>query len=336
MLFIATHKLLEDKVVIPEGTTDVAIADHICGFDSKYHNDLFARLDQLGPMSVYTEYIFNDVVKQKYPNLDFKFNLDMHIVAGGLDSFVNYKIHPQLTFENFICSFTGTHSHVGTKMLLAAMHKFGWYNSEYVSKNSIFSKDELDGHISDYVENDRLYRKFFFGNNDKEFFNSLNSFNYKGTDYFNNSHHPRNIQVLQHKLTKSFLHLVSETMPTSYYPIYGEKFLYSVVTRGLFLSYANPYYHRNLAQHYGFRLYDTLFDYTFDSIENPVLRLIELMSMISRYSCMSSDDWRDLYEIERDNIEFNYNHYHSGDYLECLKRYDVPDNQITKILENIY
>jgi hypothetical protein len=333
MLYIVPEALVAGKNTIPKGTTEVMIPDHFGGFDSNYRNATLDHLNEFGPMSVSTEYIFNDNVKQNYPNLDFKFNLDMHVIGGNLQPFANYKSHPPLTFENFVCSFSGTNEHVGKKLLLAIIHKFGWFKSEYTSKNFRFSVDELDGHISDYIDNNRLYRKFFFGNDDREFFNSLNSFNYNNKDHFDNYNHRMNINVLEHKLTKSFLHLVSETMPTSYHPFYGEKHLYSVVTRGLFVSYANPYYHQNLKKHYGFRLYDTLFDYTFDGIKNPVIRLVELITMLSKYSHMSLDDWRDLYGIEQENIEFNYNHYHSGDYLTCLKRYDNPDSRITKIVK---
>jgi hypothetical protein len=334
MLLLTPQDYLDGKITIPEGTTDVALLDSIGGFNCNYQNDILEHLNTNGPVSVYTEYIFNDAIKQRYSNLTFKFNLDMHVHAGNLQSFVNYQQHPPLTFNNFLCSFIGIQKHVGKKMLLAIINKFGWYNPEFVSKNIAFDTDTLDGHIYDYSKNDdRLYRKFFFTDNDKEFFNTINSFNYSNNELFDNCNHVRNILALENKLTNSFLHLISETMPDSYYPLYGEKFLYSVVTRGLFVSYASPYYHQNLKNHYGFRLYDTLFDYRFDSIENPLHRLVELITMISKYSRMSKDDWTDLYQIEKNNIDFNYHHYFSGDYLKCLERYNNPNKELTGLLD---
>jgi hypothetical protein len=65
-----------------------------------------------------------------------------------------------------------------------------------------------------------------------------------------------------------------------------------------------------------------LFDYRFDAIQNPVERLVELMTMISKFSVLSSDDWKDLYLLEQDTIEYNYDHYFSKDYLVALKKYD--------------
>jgi len=109
---------------------------------------------------------------------------------------------------------------------------------------------------------------------------------------------------------------------TSYQPFVTEKFLYSIVTRGLFLAYAQPGWHNHLEKYYGFKRYTKLFDYRFDTIENPIERLVELMTMISKFSVLSTDDWRDLYEMESDTIEFNYDHYFSEDYLKHLKAYE--------------
>ena len=149
------------------------------------------------------------------------------------------------------------------------------------------------------------------------FFQSVNSF---GHVQYN---HKQNIYNLESKLTQSFLHIVSETMATSYYPFVTEKFLYSIVTRGLFLAYAQPGWHSHLEKYFGFRRYTKLFDYHFDTIKNPIKRLVELMSMISKFSNLSIADWHDLYLIEQDTIEYNYEHYFSGNYLKILELYDI-------------
>ena len=134
--------------------------------------------------------------------------------------------------------------------------------------------------------------------------------------------HDKNIYNLENKLTQSFLHIVSETMATSYYPFLTEKFLYSIVTRGLFLTYAQPGWHAHIEKYYGFKLYTKLFDYRFDSITNPVKRLIELMTMIGKFSKLTTDEWHGLYLLESDSIEYNYDHYFSKSYLKSLKQFD--------------
>lgn len=257
-----------------------------------------------------SEYIFSDLVKQNYPTLTMQYSNECWKKENFVDSFKNYNVHPELTFQNFICSFNGS-THVGRKFLVSILNKFGYFNPNYCSKNLIFSSEQLDGHIKDYFQNnqEKFYRKFFINDSSERFFQTIYTFDYTK---FN---HSKNISVLENKLTKSFLHIVSETLATSYYPFITEKFLYSIVTRGLFLAYAQPGWHEHLEKYYGFKRYTRLFDYQFDTIQNPIERLVSLITMVSKFSMMSSDDWRDLYLLEQDSIEYNYYHYFSGNYL---------------------
>jgi hypothetical protein len=290
----------------------IVLMDHLDGFDKDLHNEIIAHLDSIASVNntVCTNYIVENSIKEIYTNLNFTFDhFDLHAQLN------DYNIHPTIDFKNFICSFNGS-NHVGRKLLVAILERFGYFNSEYCSKNGVFSVDQLDGHIRDYVGNqDNFYRKFFIADNSELFFNTVTSFGY--VKYA----HKNNIYNLESKLTGSFLHLVSETMATSYVPFVTEKFLYSVVTRGLFLSYAQPGWHAHLEKYYGFKQYTKLFDYRFDSIQNPVERLVELMSMVSKFSRLSTNDWHNLYELELETIEYNYNHYFSQNYLTHLRNH---------------
>lgn len=282
--------------------------DHGTGFDQNLRNQCLEGLS--GP--VYTEYVIDDRIQRNYP--DIKFCYSYNSKKGILNPLVDYHIHPELTFQNFVCSFNGS-PHVSRKFLVSALQKFKFYNPEFCSKNFAYAPDELNGHISDFVGDDfRFYAKFF--EQSEEFSTCINSFGY---DRFN---HSSNIYNLERKLTQSFLQIVSETSATSYYPFVTEKFLYSVVTRGLFLAYAQPEWHDHLEKHYGFKKYTKIFDYRFDAIQNPIERLVELMSMISKFSILSTDDWRDLYLLEYDTIAYNYDHYFSQDYLKNLTQYE--------------
>jgi hypothetical protein len=199
---------------------------------------------------------------------------------------------------------------------VAILKRFDYFNHNYCSKNFVFTRESLDGHITDYVQDqDNFYNKFFIANNSDTFFSTIYSFGHVRFD------HANNIYNLEHKLTESFLHIVSETLATSYYPFVTEKFLYSIVTRGLFLAYAQPGWHKHVEKYYGFKRYTKLFDYHFDTMQNPVERLVELMTMVSKFSVLSAQDWNDLYLIEQDTIEYNYNHYFSKDYLIHLKNH---------------
>jgi hypothetical protein len=295
------------------------LLDHLNGFDCKKNNKILEYLNQQAALlgetfTLYYVHIIEDDVKQQYPNLDIKFNFDLQHERIW-KPFSNYNIHPELKFKNFVCSFNGA-SHVGRKLLASALKKFRYFNSEYCSKNFSYTVDSLDGHISDYTNRDNVfYRKFFVEKNSEIFFQSIVSFEYERFD------HASNIYNLEHKLAESFLHIVSECMATSYHPFVSEKFLYSVVTRGLFLAYAQPGWHAHLEKYYGFKPYTRLFNYQFDSIQNPIDRLVELMSMIAKFSMLSADDWKDLYEMETDTIEYNYEHYFSRGYLRSLEKF---------------
>jgi hypothetical protein len=261
--------------------------------------------------------VLGTIGRQNYPNLNFEYNFPARL----WDKFNNYREHPAVDYKNFVCSFNGK-PHVGRKLLAAAIKKFGYYHNDYVSKNFSHDVDTLTGHIEDYVgDNINFYSKFFIEPTSAEFFQTVNQF---GESMRTGTHirynHERNIYILEKKLTESFIHIVSECMPTSYAPFVSEKCLYSIVTRGLFLCYAPPGWHEHLEKYYGFKKYAKLFDYTFDSTENPVVRLVELLTMIGKFSRLSTDDWRDLYLLEQDTIEYNYQHYFSNNYLRYIPR----------------
>jgi hypothetical protein len=313
-----THKQMLAQAQLQGELDEIHTSDHINGFDENYKNNTLDLINsvaskQRGRITVYTSYIFDNNVLQNYAKLDFKCKLDRLF-----PSLKDYQQHPVLDFQNFVCSFNGT-THVSRRLLVAILQRFGYFNTEYCSKNFVFTVDKIDGHISDYLpEHTQLYHKFFISNDSEKFFNMVNTF--FGHVRFD---HAQNIYNLEHKLTRSFLHIVSETMATSYVPFVTEKFLYSIVTRGLFLSYAQPGWHTHVEKYYGFKRYTKLFDYRFDDIQNPVTRLVELMTMISKFSKLSSHDWHDLYLIEQDTIEYNYDHYFSKKYLEQFRQIEI-------------
>jgi hypothetical protein len=295
------------------------LQDHLCGFCQNGSNAILDNLDNLAltqekTLSISYHEILNDTIKLQYPNLKIKFDPDFQD-QSNLNAFHKYNIHPEINFKNFVCSFNGT-DHVSRKLLVAVLERFGYFTNTYCSKNFVFTRDKLDGHLQDFVaDRTQFYYKFFIADDSDIFFDTVNSFGHVQYE------HALNIYNLEHKLTQSFLHIVSESLATSYVPFVSEKFLYSIVTRGLFLSFAQPGWHAHLEKYYGFKLYSKLFDYQFDSIQNPVERLVELITMISKFSVFLPNEWQEFYELEKDNIEYNYDHYFSQDYLKCLAKY---------------
>ena len=293
----------------------VTVTDHLGGFDPMMNCDVLAQLVEQGANVIQTEYIANDQVNAHYPELDIKFNLDLYLEGNFFNQLHGYTMHPEIDYKNFVCSFNGS-AHIARKLLVASLQQFGYYNPDYVSNAFEFTVDNIDGHIYELVgDRSRYYRKFFVGD-------GIDKFEKKNAFDYNSFQHQSNIVALESRLTQSFVNIVSETLASSYHPFVTEKFLYSVLTRGLFVAYAQPGWHKFLEQKFGFQLYNKIFDYQFDLIANPVERLISLLCMLSRFQQLATDDWRDLYHMEQDAIEYNYDHYHSRAYQRCLAQYE--------------
>jgi hypothetical protein len=282
------------------------INDHLGGFDKELNNPCLSKLSS---NVTKIRYIVTDKLKEKYPNIKSDIAKDFLL----FDQLTDYNMHPEVNFKNFVCSFNGS-GHVSRQLLTSILQNQGYFNLEYSSKNFAYDNNWIVSHLDHLGLTDsemRLYEKFFV--NKSTFNDTIYSFGH--VQYS----HANNIYNLEDKLTRSFVHIVSETMATSYYPFVTEKFFYSIVTRGLFVAYAQPGWHKHIETYFGFKLYDKIFDYSFDEIQNPVKRLVRLIEMISKFSMLSVDDWKDLYHLEQDVIEYNYDHYFSGNYKKHLE-----------------
>jgi len=303
------------------------IEDSLGGFDKNLesyvltHAVQFAKKNNIS--TILLGYVLSNYFSKRY-SINFSYKQEL-IVGFGWENLRTYKAPLTQDYKNFVCSFNGT-GYVGKQLLTAILEKQGYFNPEYSSKHFTSSNDEIQGHlnISDLNEDEiELYYKFF--KNTDKFNNTV--YNQGHTELPVNSsynNHINNVYSLQNKLTQSFVNLVSETISTSYYPFVSEKFLYSIVTKGLFIAYAQPGWHTHLQKYYGFKLYDNIFDYSFDSVQNPVKRLVKLIEMLSKFSTLSPVDWRDLYFVlAKETVEYNYYHYVSGDYLKHMKQLGI-------------
>lgn len=301
---------------------EVILVDHILGFGADKRSPVLDLLDQKAgeankTLRVKWHNVLDPSVTQHYRNLDIEFDAWLQDDLN-FASLKDHTVHPDVDFKNFVCCFNGSSS-TSRIMLTSCLQKFAWFNTDYASKNFSFDPDSVTGIVESYVgEQQRFYSKFY--SSSQEFAESVYGFDF---DRFN---HAKNIRVLESKITQSFINIASESLADKYYPFVSEKFLYSVATRGLFLAWAQPGWHTHLEKYYGFKRYTTLFDYSFDAIENPVQRLVALMSMISKFSMLTTDDWRDLHDMESETIEYNYNHYFSNDYQRVMQQWSIKDS----------
>lgn len=284
------------------------VYDHLDGFDLHLNNALLKSLQEQDfkkPINV--QYTFEDELYAKYPELDLRFSFSMEYETI-FQHFHSYNVHPLLNIRNFLCSFNGS-PHVSRQLLTNILKHYDVFDTKYCTKNFNISYEQVIEQLNslDLTDDEiKLYRKFFTVS--KEFCNSEYTFKYERFNHVNNIYNLENI------ITESFVHLVSETMATSYHPFITEKFLYSVVTRGLFVTYGQPLWHQHLEKFYGFKLYTNVFDYSFDKEINPVKRLIKLIEMLLKFKTLSNDDLCDLYQLESETIEYNHEHYFSKQY----------------------
>jgi len=295
----------------------LTVIDHMNGFDINLKCPVLTRINILSPQGreVFCEYIPNSAMAAAYPRLDIKFDANTWFEENWIS-----RIHPRLNANkqvtHFLCSFNNS-SHVGRILLTAALNNNGYFDPETCSKNFSYEPSIVLGYLFDLIgERANWYKWFFFKNDLEHLAIAKEKYLFGHVD----QDHARNQEFIASKIDKCFLHLVSETMATSYYPFVTEKFFYSVAAGGLFLAYAQPGWHEHVTRWLGFRKYTRIFDYRFDRIQNPVVRLIALMDMISKFSKLSVYQWNELYQVEQENIDYNYEHFVSGRYLTHLHK----------------
>jgi hypothetical protein len=287
----------------------VVLRDYINGFDSTLNNKILDHLQHLeGPKSkVRWGMPWHPTVIKNYPELELI--IDHDLCEDYLyKPLYSYTEHPPVNIDRFVCSFNGS-GHVGRRLLTSAMRKLNLFDAVSCTKNFAYDAIDIDGHINDYADEQhaRFLSKFIVSR-DPDFDKSF----YSIDDWSKNRFaHESNIERLAPIVTRCFLHLVSESWSHSYQPFVTEKFLYSVLNRGLFLAYAQPAWHHVLRDFYGFKWYSTIFNYDFDLVTDPVTRLYKLLMEIQKFRTLTSDDWRDLYLMESDVIEYNYDHFMS-------------------------
>jgi hypothetical protein len=297
----------------------IVVIDNLFGFDDNYRNQW---LDQINnTIEIVHEQFLLDKVKQQYSHITFHYDPFLHD-----DFYLQDKINIRksdayqkttVDIQNLISCFNAS-GHVGRQILVSALFKMGLWNNGTCTKYFECWRDRIDGNISTLNSTEaRFFRKFIIddtGNSDLFYANCI------GPPELTPTHNRiGNLVKLLPIMRSSFINLVSETVSTSSQPYFTEKFLFPIISGNLWVAYGQPMYHHYIHEAFGFKNYQ-LFDYTFDTITDPLKRLITLLSMIKKFQSLTKDDLMDLYLMEKNNIAFNQDHYFSGDYLHCLQK----------------
>lgn len=310
--------LLNNEIAL-ESMHEIYIKDFMHGFSEDYSNVLLDKLEENEYCNpIYLTHFIDYRLTKRYNTLDLRTSMNMYNEFLFMNH-INYNIVDySKQVRNVLCSFNGMYS-TGRVMLLSMLKQYGLFNSEYCSKNFVYDVTKLDGFLTDYLEphEERVMRKFFSFDKDFSkltiFFGDNNNI-YKQMDETGN-----NLSYISQKMKESFLYLVTETIPTNYYPFITEKFLHGIIMKTLFLTYGQPKWYEFMETYLGFKKYDKIFDYSFDNIKNPVKRLDALITQVIKLSALSLHDLHDLHLCEEDTIKYNFEHYISGAHLTYSK-----------------
>jgi hypothetical protein len=315
--------LIWDNFEVPDDVDTVYHSDVVGLIDQHGGCDYLQRLQDVGrPLRLYSHYVFNDQVRRRYPNIDFR--IDLHSPYRSMQYNENLlrsrDVPTNKSWETFAMTLVGS-DREARQFLTAAMWKWGWFDPNTSTKNFKFSTDRLDGNImrltADLPEHDRVCRKFIMtdGNDEAErFYQTIYS-----DEYNDPGDHCELIKSASLRINRAFLHLVAEVDTLSYHPVVGEKSMFPIVCKAIWASYASLQFHHHLESVWGFRLFRRLFDYDFDLEPHPVLRLVKLMSMLARYRHLTAHEWHDLYLLEQDTIEHNHDWYYSRSWIKKLE-----------------
>lgn len=324
----------EYKLIQSFNSDTVWLIDHLFGFDSDFENYLLRSFDKLDqPIKIYTEYILDESVKRKYPNLDIKFNAKAMIQGNNLLAVERYaklaaQNSPSSAKVNFLSSFNKA-AHTGRIWLVLWLYELGWFNDSFCSKHFEIINTPRENWIWSPIPDEVLYLHSKYIGDDYYSSSKQTSRNQflKKIIKFGNEHQTArdDIKTLATFNQKSFVNLVAETAPINSIPFPTEKSLHPIVHKTLWVAYAPTGHHTFMFEKFGFRPYNC-FDYAFDQEPDHVERLGQLTHMLTKFSKMTTEQWQDIYNQEKENIDFNFDHVASGSFLKQIQQLDQTDN----------
>jgi hypothetical protein len=125
---------------------------------------------------------------------------------------------------------------------------------------------------------------------------------------------------------KSFLHIPTETTVDSF--VLSEKTATPILCKLPFLTVGSVGYHRDLEK-LGFKLYDEIFDYSFD-LEEDVEKRIILLTKNIKFVIDNSDKINLLHDKIKDKLEYNRNRA-----IEIISDYNFVPKKIQTLYEHL-
>ena len=122
-------------------------------------------------------------------------------------------------------------------------------------------------------------------------------------DTFSNS---RNLFSVPPEYSRAFLNLVSEGDVLAHF--FTEKTTKPLYYKKPFLVISKEGFHTKFLVELGFKLYDEIFDYSFDTIEDQTARIENIIGQIKRLENCSNEQLADLTSQIEHKLDFNQKH----------------------------
>lgn len=328
------HKIFEIKS-FDSSMGRVYIKDNLGGFDKNLENPILRHINDhaQNEIEVQIHYYATDELRSKYPNLAIigvAGMMSLNSATSVVQDFHNYNYKFSNSIPtNYLCSISGSYS-IGRALMCCGLEKTKLLTNGFFSKPFTIDIDQIDQFIIDQCgEDERYYRKFFINDDGIDFYQKEHTIgDYVKASYLmtNRVNYTTVMEQLSSAISSSFITLISESHPESYLPNISEKELYPSFNKKLFLVYGQPGWYKHVQATFGYKPYSKIFNHDFDLIENPVIRAAMIIWELNKYANLSKLDWHDLYLIEKDSIEFNYDLLRSGESLKNHHRANIEQN----------
>lgn len=306
---------LKNLIINKISNTELFIHDHLGGFTQDLKN---AVLDKIpAGATVRTEYLPCADIKLNYPDIVLLFDAHMMVLNNHLLKFVNRQTGKQLEITHFLGVFM--HRYYPERGRLAAwLHELGWLDLTHSSKNFKIDRypNEVESLYTKYIGKD-----FNSAKKTAERIKMQQTVSFYGDKPDQHDNHVENIDLISSRIQQSFVCIVPESHPDHYYPFPTEKFLYPILNNTLWVAQAQQGYHQFVKDKLGFQLHKC-FDYSFDRIEDHVERMYAMTKMLEKFSQMSKQEWKEVYDSEAETLEFNAAHLKSGEFIKRLRTFN--------------
>jgi len=99
-------------------------------------------------------------------------------------------------------------------------------------------------------------------------------------------------------------------------PYVDEKIILPIINKSIWLMFDTDGWYKNLTKFYGFKTFDNIFDYSFDSINDWQDRAINIVDQLCVLDKLSRNDQQKLYMDSKQIIDYNYDHLVSGKWIQ--------------------